>query len=151
MAENPHCEIAVTGSGRPALVDACDLAFVSGMAWHLNEGYARSGSATGKVYMHRLLLGVSGDLHSDHRNRDRLDNRRANLRAVTQAQNNQNVSKRPGLTSRYRGVRLHASGRWSAQVHIAGRQHYLGYFTDEDEAGRVAAAYRARMLPFSEA
>jgi len=58
--------------------------------------------------------------------------------------------KRPldalGGASRHRGVALHPEGRWVAQVQTKGKNHYLGLFDDEDEAGRVAAAARADLL-----
>ena len=49
-------------------------------------------------YLHREVLGLTpGDgLETDHRNGDRLDNRRSNLRVATRAQNAQNVPARSG-------------------------------------------------------
>lgn len=42
------------------------------------------------VRMHRVVLGYSGDLDIDHRNRNALDNRRANLRIATRSENQLN-------------------------------------------------------------
>ena len=78
----------------------------------------------------------------DHINRDRLDNRRANLRMATNAQNQANVTKRQGMTSRYKGVSRHtATGRWQARISVEGKQMHLGYFAHEADAAR---AYDAR-------
>jgi hypothetical protein len=88
------------------------------------------------VRMHRYLE------HSapvtDHRNHDGLDNRRANLRPCTVAENQRNcrVMQRPGKTSRYKGVtfRRHVKQRqWQASVG-RGPGRYYGYFDTEVEA-----------------
>lgn len=77
----------------------------------------------------------------DHVNRDRRDNRIANLRSATRAENARNVPSHAGSTSKYRGVSWNAArGKWVAQIYIGGRNRRLGTFADEDAAHR---AYRA--------
>jgi HNH endonuclease len=72
------------------------------------------------------------------------------LRLATRRQNLTNTVSRPGSSSRYLGVCWYEqTGRWKAEVRANGRRHHLGYFQDEDEAGRVAAEFRAQHLPFS--
>lgn len=75
----------------------------------------------------------------DHRNHDGLDNRRANLRVGTQADNNANQRKRSRPTSsRYKGVYWsNTYGVWIAEIKgPVGRKH-LGRFEDETEAAKV--------------
>jgi hypothetical protein len=91
-----------------ALVDHADESLLREYRWKLNNGYAsrydrNSGSA---VVMHRQIMGLAkGDpLVVDHINGKRLDNRRANLRVVTAAENSQNTPSRRGAASRYRNV-----------------------------------------------
>jgi HNH endonuclease len=114
--------------------------------WRLDtKGYARRSVRDRGVYLHREILGlVPGDgLISDHINGDRLDNRRANLRAATPAQNAQNRSSYRDSTSRYRGVYWEPRTRkWQARAKVNGRTMSLGCFVDEDEAAAVAAFYR---------
>lgn len=124
--------------------------------WHrLKNGYAaRTERADGRkrmLYLHRFLLGLDfGDpRQGDHENRNRLDNRRSNLRIVTPLLNGQNVPAQSG-TSRHRGVSWHRGARkWMAKVDIEGRQHYLGLFRDEAEAAHVAATFRLTHMPGS--
>lgn len=57
------------------------------MRWYASHGYARATIGGRGVLMHRLIAGVGLDdaRHVHHVNRDRLDNRRRNLAAVTPA------------------------------------------------------------------
>lgn len=138
-----------------ALVDAEDFEWLGQWRWRLHsDGYVyrnyRLGGKQFTVRMHRLILGLAhGDpREGDHINRDRLDNRRANLRVATAAQQRQNESPRGGA-SRYRGVSW-CQGRWQAVVNLDGQRHYLGRFATEEEAAAVAARWRAEHMPFSE-
>lgn len=73
----------------------------------------------------------------DHINRNRLDNRIANLRPATRAQNQQN-QRRPKLSaSGFRGVERHHS-KWHARITANGVKHHVGSFATAEEA---AAAY----------
>jgi len=132
-----------------AIVDPEDFDHLSQFRWHFShDGYVRrTGAHRGEtVTMHREILGLAkGDpRQGDHINRDKLDNRRQNLRVVSGSQNAQNVPSRGG-TSRHRGVYRRPSGRWAAQV---GR-HRLGTYDTEDQAATVAAEGRKRLLPYS--
>lgn len=103
--------------------------------------------------MHRQILGLPlRDVRqSDHINGDRLDNRRANLRVVTNAQNSQNKTRlNSNNTSGHKGVYWNkARGKWQAYGKIDGRARYLGLYDDIETAAQVARAYRASHLPFS--
>lgn len=140
-----------------AIVDQEDFAAFSHLRWTLNSnGYAVRFLSVkengGKLYprrallMHRAILGLDfGDpLTGDHINRDKLDNRRANLRIIpakTQAQNKTRVGG-----SIYRGVFPSQNGkRWCAKVN----NRHLGTFDTEYEAAQAAAAGRARVMPYA--
>lgn len=134
-----------------ALVDDADLEWAAWL-WRLtSSGYARRCEGGRYLYLHRELLGLSpGDgLEGDHRNGDRLDNRRSNLRAVTRAQNSQNIRRAPASSS-HRGVSWNkAKGRWRAYVRLGGKLHHLGYFASEEDAAAGAAASRAEHMPYA--
>lgn len=136
------------------VVDDTDEAVASAHNWHLLPiGYAvtmvpSEGGKQRSLYLHRLLLGLDfGDKRqADHINRDRLDNRRSNLRVVTHAENSQNRGSKPGSLSSYRGVTFDLRyGLWRA--YVCGKT--LGRFPTEIEAARVAARFRAEHMPFS--
>lgn len=136
------------------IVDSEDYEWLSQYRWNLSgQGrYAARKAGQRSIYMHREIMGVtSREFEVDHINGDRLDNRRSNLRVVNHAENSQNAIKtRPNRYSQYRGVTWSRRAQvWKAQVHMAGRNYYLGSFDDEKEAAAAAAAFRAQHMPFS--
>lgn len=139
-----------------ATVSAEDYERVASLRWFkATRGYAGhgeriKGGGTRLTLMHRFVLGLDyGDKRqADHVNRDKLDNRRENLRIVTQAQNNQNVAGGTGRSGVH-GVHWNsAKGCWMARGTVNGRMHWLGHFDTIEEAGEVAAAWRRENVPF---
>lgn len=124
---------------------------LSAFRWRLTtSGYAVRGVET--IAMHRQILGlvdVDWTRVADHINGNPLDNRRSNLRIVTQAQNTHNRVPLGG-SSRHMGVCWNGQkNRWRARVTIAGRVYRLGDFIDEAEAAAAVRTFRATHMPFS--
>lgn len=146
-----------------ALVDDEDFDKLGHLRWYLSNGYVRrnlprdAGPRRGET-LHRELMGLTpGDgLEVDHKNGDKLDNRRQNLRVTDDAGNAANLhgpraSRFGRRTSRFRGVCLHRpSGKWRATVRVNGRQYSLGHHDDEEAAAEVVAAFRREHMPTSE-
>ena len=85
------------------------------------------------VKMHRLLLGLTDPkIQGDHNNWDTLDNRHANIRVATEAQNK--AHRRRWGSSPYRGV-YPSGARWVARISIRGKFTYLGTYETAEEAG----------------
>lgn len=77
----------------------------------------------------------------DHINGDRSDNRLANLRAVTLAENVKNQRLRVTNNSGIMGVSWKASnGKWQARICVNGRDKYLGLFESLSDACAVRKA-----------
>jgi hypothetical protein len=130
-------EINLT-QGKVAIVDDADYEYLSRLKWHYHHnGYAvrkspRNGGPQHVVQMHRIILDAPGGIECDHVNGNGLDNRRCNLRLATTAENQHNQGQRSDNTSGYKGVTWDATGRkWRAQIKVAGREIYLGLFTDK--------------------
>ncbi len=91
--------ILLENTGRYAIIDADDYEKVSAFGkWYENDsGYAmKKTRIKGKnvsIRMHRLINDTPAGLHTDHINGNRLDNRKANLRAVSAAINAWNKHK----------------------------------------------------------
>ena len=78
----------------------------------------------------------------DHINGDKRDNRAANLREASQAENAWNTRSSTGSTSPFKGVSWDKRrGCWVAFGMADGRQSYLGSFTEEEDAARAYDAF----------
>lgn len=83
----------VPGAGKFALVDSEDFFLLSQYSWYFREGYAVSKIRDKEVRMHRMVLQETDpDVIVDHINRNRLDNRRSNLRRYNAIENANNRS-----------------------------------------------------------
>jgi hypothetical protein len=89
------------------------------------------------VLLHRFILNAPPDKHVDHINGDGLDNRRANLRLVTPAQNQQNLKRRRGASG-FRGVQYdERKRRHYARIKVNNQKIWLGFFDNAEEAARA--------------
>jgi len=94
--------------------------------------------------MHREVLGLKkGDgLHGDHINGDTLDNRRINLRVVTNLQNSYNQKIAKNNTTGFKGVVRRRNG-WECYIQAEGKKKYLGFSPTKEGAGEL---YRVASL-----
>ncbi len=115
-----------------AVIGERDFFTVSKYRWYIKDGYAITSIGGKRIKMHHLILGKPPHgMVVDHRNRERMDNRRANLRTIMQRGNAKNMMGA--------GVRKHGKG-WEAAICHDYKQIYLGTFPTKAEA---RAAYMA--------
>lgn len=107
------------------------------------------GRRIGSPLLHRWLLDAPSDLVVDHINHDTLDNRRANLRLVTLAENAQNRRVQRNTRSGHRGVHATREGSWIGRVTVNGRSVLCRRFPTIEEADAAVRAVRAAAMPFS--
>lgn len=139
--DDKHARVILT-RGMFALIDSADVRLVEAHSWCAHRSssgfYATCRINRELIFMHHFVLGVPSDICVDHKNGDRLDNRRDNLRLATAQQNMCNQRPRGG-SSRFKGVHWNRhAGKWQASLTIDYRYVYLGLFTNEVEA---ASAY----------
>lgn len=137
--------------GFEAVVDDCDFERVQKFQWHASRQgrriYAarnvRSPEGLRRIQtMHRFILDVSEE-HVDHRDGDGLNNRRDNLRACSQSENNMAFRRKAaGKSSSFRGVSFcRQTGLWRASVSHGGKLKQLGRFHNQKEAAKVRDNY----------
>lgn len=128
-----------------ALIDAADWPAVRRYRWCFDGRYAMTKIGRRNVRLHTFLMGAPPEpgLEVDHRNRVKLDNRRANLRWVTAGGNRANLDAMRGRrTSRHRGVFWNTQkGKWTARATRNYRQHHLGLFDVEDDAAEAVRRF----------
>lgn len=135
--------------GKFAVVDAQDAEMLQQYRWfYLSSGYAARHVVGGKgrkmMLMHRELMGATAAELVDHANHDGLDNRRANLRICSKAENQRNQRRNSKNTTGHKGVSYDKSrGKFAAGIQVDGRHITLGRFdVIEDAVSAYEAAAR---------
>lgn len=130
--------------GLSAIVDDSDFAELNALKWHAaGNGYAvrsqrvKNGNDL-KIFMHKVLLNAAPGQLVDHKDGDKLNNRRSNLRLADRAGNSMNRRRGRDNTTGLKGIvrRSRVGGtRWEASIRVNYKLVYLGMFED-----RLAAA-----------
>lgn len=131
----------LTNRGDKILVDNEDYEVLKKHKYYLDtSGYARrnnfksSGPKNSHIYLHREVIKCPDGLCVDHINRNKLDNRKCNLRIVTYLQNNLNKEKPKNSTSKYIGVHKLRSGVFVGQIQFKGKKYYKRFKTEIEAA-----------------
>lgn len=147
-------EIELIG-GALTKVDDQDYAELKALGkWYLNnDGYAVNNQS--KMLLHCVLMQPPLHLEVDHKDLDKLNNQRNNLRLATFSQNRANRSLQKNNTSGYKGVVLDKRvGKWGARIKVNGKTKSLGYYTTPEEAAerynRAASFYYGEFARLNE-
>lgn len=120
--------------GKSVSVDDADFEWLNQWKWCFNGKYAVRFVYDGKkrtVWMHRLIMGEPEGKMVDHKDLDRLNNQRSNLRMATRSQNMLNRGAQANNTSGVKGVwRDKTRSKWVAEIKVNGRKHTIGRFRD---------------------
>ena len=123
------------------LVDDADYAFAKSFTLSFgnrNYVYAYRRGMGEPQPLHRLIatragLDLSGDV--DHRNHDKLDNRRHNLRPATRTQNFANRGKYRNNKSGFKNVFWSSQKqKWQGKLAKDRRQYHVGFFDEPEDA-----------------
>lgn len=128
-------EILLT-NGAVALVDKKDFDAVSKHKWYLaGKGYATTSRG---VTMHVFLLGKQKGKQIDHKDGNKLNNCRSNLRHCFASENHANTMLQKNSSSGFKGVSFFKPiKKWRAYINKDRKQHNLGYFEDKIDAARA--------------
>ena len=149
-------------TGEEVKVDHADMPLVSVHSWHRAAGpdiwYAATHSAGKILYMHRLIMGAQKGETVDHINHDTMDNRRTNLRILSNAENAQNRkgAYRSKNSTGVRGVCLDRRGNatyFRPRVMVDGETYAGPYFPHSKQGLKDAAQWtfdkRRELMPYA--
>jgi hypothetical protein len=133
-----HIYAVLLTCDKVAIVDQ-EFFYNQDQRWYYDGRYARSSKTN--QYMHRVVIDAPKGTLIDHINRDRLDNRKCNLRFSNRIQNFFNSKrKKKRKYSKYMGVTwIERDKKWAARISPNKKAVHLGRFDNELEA---AEAYK---------
>lgn len=121
--------------GKYAIVDDADYDRINEHKWCYDGSYAQRKRNGENIRMHRVLVGAKKGEIVDHINRNKLDNRRSNLRVVSRTVNLLNSKTPKHNTSGHKGVSWDKqTDKWRAQIQINNKGISLGRFGDIEDA-----------------
>lgn len=121
-----------------AKIDREDIERLAGLQLVKNgAGYIEIIEGAKRTKLHRFLIDAPDGRYVDHKNGDRLDNRKSNLRLCSPAENRRN-SRSARALSGYKGVsRVDRPSKWRATLLKGGKRIYLGSYKTRIEAARA--------------
>jgi hypothetical protein len=145
-----HVEIQLHGKHKDVysssfLISKQDINYVTRFKWYLNKNnypatYGTKDSClrfSKPKPLHRLLFPyIEKKMVVDHINRNKLDNRRENLRVCTQKQNSYNTTKNKNSKSKYKGVRKNKKS-YTAVISKDKKTYSINNIETEDEAAKI--------------
>lgn len=112
------------------------------------RGYVQVGIELRRYAAHRLAwLYVNGEWPKqdlDHVNGNRSDNRIANLREATEAENTWNRKTPKNNRAGLKGVYKATANRWRSQIKVVGKRIVLGHFDKKEDAHAAYCAAAAK-------
>lgn len=136
-------------NGKYSLVDEEDYDLLMQHKWHYsNSGYASKRFSKKTVSIHRFVMDkylTADNLVIDHINRNRLDNRKSNLRVCTTQQNC--WYRKTKAKSGYRGVYWHnRSNLWYSQIRDKdSKKIHIGMFNNVVDAAKAYDVYSKKL------
>ncbi len=130
-----------TNTNKEFYFDLEDIDVVKEYAWR--EGWDQNGYHYVCTSVHdgnkcniiKLCKVITGFDYCEHKDRDPFNNRKENLRPATHKTNMQNKSMYKNNTSGFTGVSWNKKQQaWQAYIRSNGKNNFLGYFDDFDDA-----------------
>lgn len=130
------------------LLDDIDYLRVACVSWYVgNNGYVTHKDRDLFLLLHRFVLGYYGSKVVDHKDRNKLNNQKDNLRVVDNWINNLNSGIPCHNTSGVKGVSQSiTTGKFEAYITINDRKKYIGSYDTLDEAASAREGYESEIL-----
>lgn len=134
-----------SNTNNPFYFDLEDYDLIKNFCWREEKkGYLRTSIITNgeekQIILHRLIMNLSNEknLFVDHINHNVYDNRKQNLRIVTNTQNSQNSKPKSKNKTGVPGVDFRKDcKKWVTRITVNGKRIFLGKFDTFEEAVQV--------------
>jgi len=126
-----------TAKGFEILADAEELEKLKHYSWCVSaQGYAVANIKGRVVKMNRYILGLDNCVGKivDHINKNKLDNRKTNLRFCSPKDNARNISVSKNSKSQVLGVRKTKYGKYNVRIVADRKEHHIGNFENIEDA-----------------
>lgn len=140
--------IGYTKKNEKFYFDKDDYEKVSKYTWWINcSGYpvtktsGKGGVSRKEIFLHNLIMGIQKpqiDIVCDHIDRNRVNNRKYNLRMANRSENCININVRKDNVSGVIGVSWKKEiCKWQVNIQKEKKSYYLGVYKDLDDAIKV--------------
>lgn len=127
-------EIYLSNTDKVAIIDTDDVDKVKNFYWCIRTGgYAGAKKYNKVVMLHRLIANNTTKNPTDHKNRNKLDNRKCNLHITTHEYNAHNRDISKINTTGHKNI-VHDKEKFACNFVYLGNTYYLGKFTNIEEA-----------------
>jgi len=129
------------------MLDVEDLPALGKWLWFKDsKGYIVRNANPGTIRLHRVIMNAPLDMDVDHKDGNKPDCRKRNLRICTKAENTRNRAIPNTNTSGYKGVNWDRQKRkWRAKITANEHRNHIGYY---DTAKEAARAYNEAALKY---
>lgn len=135
--------IVYTNKNEEILIDKDDIENVTQYTWYIQKnGYVARKTKKNRmnktIYLHRSIYGITCSKEVDHINRNKLDNRKENLRVCNHIDNQHNMKPATGLTSKYKGVCWDKRRKaWRMRLKCNDKEAICEYYKNEISAANA--------------
>ena len=154
ILKKDHAELIIYSADKKkkfvSLIDLEDVPIVEKHSWCI-----RSGGYVGRVenkeliLLHRLLVHCPKEKIVDHVNKNKIDNRKVNLRICNYRENLRNSIVKSNNSSSVTGVGIETkSKKWRARICVNYKPISLGFYNDKNDA--IKARLKAEKMYFKE-
>ena len=139
---NDVVRFSLANSSEYAICDIQDWEKIRQHRWHLGiNGYPATRIKGKTICLHQFLVAKEKGYVIDHVNRNRLDNRRENLRYASLRVNS--INRAASSNSGHLGIYILKSGRYQVKIKSSGKSVSLGTYNTLEEAIDVRAKAEA--------
>jgi len=136
--------IGINAKDGYAIVDK-QYAYLADYKWYLSaHKYAVTKIGSKHIRMHRMIMEPADNMKIDHINLNSMDNRVANLRQCSHAENMRNVAMRSHNKTGYKGVQIHHN-KFRAVIRFNNKNVHIGLYPTALEAAKAYDAKAAEL------